>query len=233
MNETKSKPSLYEALFPTPKQAEEKEYRHYFSRDTWSIDEFSALMVGITPHRLKEIRATEITLENIKDIRKSSEATEIIGKFLKSFKSKSDIDELYFFNDTAYLSPWKFIKWLALNNIKIRNRFCSELPIHLLELYLFFHPENIKSIAQGKNLIEFHRNLYRKFALNILETHPDISREELYQRCKPAEAQFKDAKGKRKGYKKRTLKNEWLKEVHLLRRGRPKKRQKSKLIKQA
>lgn len=219
MGKKKTRTILTEVLFPDPAEAEKQEYKRYFTRELWSVEEFGALMAGMTPDEFKKY---EKKTNNPKIYKKILTSVKLINKFYKS-RLRNKCDGCFFFKKAAYFSPWRYIQWMAHNNIPIRKRFAEQLPFHLMELYLFFQLDNIKSYAQGKNLSEFNKNLYQKYAKEILEKHPHISRDQLYQRCKYAEIQLKDEKGKRKPYSEKYLKYEWLKEINPKPVGRPKK----------
>lgn len=228
MNFEKKELTLTEILFPNPEEAEKQEYKKYFTRPLWSVEEFGALMFGMTHQEFKKLEKSESELRNPKIFKKVLGASKLMTKFCKSLIKDKNIEGCCFFENSAYFSPWRFIQWVALNSISIRKRFAKELPLQLLEIYLFFQPGNIKTLAQGKNLRNFHHLLYINHAKEILEKHPNITREELYQRCIPVEIQFKNAHGERFKYKKRTLKYDWLKVVHKLPQGRPKKQRKKR-----
>jgi hypothetical protein len=85
-------------------------YRSYFTKELWSVDDFAALVAGLTPEKFREIGKQE-GKHSKKEITRSLFAFKVIEKFYKSLK---DILELSVLSDNKwYMSPWKFMKWLA------------------------------------------------------------------------------------------------------------------------
>jgi hypothetical protein len=216
---------MEEKLFPK----EEDKYKNCFSKDFWSLDEFGALMVGLSPQRYYKVLSFNGIPKDQDlhaDFSRALDASWFKGKFLdytiKESETKNSRQSKY---GIVYPSC-KYIQWIALKNIQMRKRFCGHLSVTQWGIFNLLQKDNLKKIAPTLTLTDKHRIQYQEKAQYIVASHPGISRDDLYNWLKPLAASFKDESGKRKKYEDRTLRNTWLAPVDIRPKGWPNKKKK-------
>lgn len=207
---------LLEDMFPS-----ESLDASYFEKEFWSLDEFCALMSGISPERFIKIMDNED--ENLVelDIKRCLEARNLHRRFLKQLDEIRITEKAQIRNNDFCMSPWKFIKWAAQNGIPIKNIFIHSLPLYLLEIYLEFAPDNSPLRTQSKYSRAYHKALYLKNAREIRKQFTyRPSREEIYSHPHMQNVlwQIRNLRG---NYKKRTIIDSWFPKIEKLKRGRP------------
>jgi len=168
---------LLEDMFPS----EEPLDASYFNRDFWLLEEFCALMSGISPEKHKKIMEnTEETFTEL-DIKRSSDTHRLYKKFLQFLDEIRITEQAQIRNNDFCMSPWKFIKWASRNDIPINGRFLHSLPFYLLELYLEFTPDNSPLRTKPKSSRAYHVTLYLKNARELMNKSPHrLTREQIY-----------------------------------------------------
>jgi hypothetical protein len=204
--------------------SEETLYKSHFKRDFWSLEEFCALINGISPEKYKKILKNPKD-ENITelDLKCCLAASKLCNRFFQEYKQNQIVEKIQIIEGEIYMSHWKFIKWIASNDIPIKVRFFQELPLYLGELYLEFSPINSPFRTQSKQSRMYHEALYLKIARELIGKYPHrLSREQIYNhpRMQNVLRQIRDLGG---NYKKRTITDSWLTKLEERKRGRPKK----------
>ena len=168
---------LLEDLFPS----EEPLDASYFNRDFWLLDEFCALMSGISPEKHKKImKNTEENLTEL-DIKCSSDAHRLYKRFLRYLDEIHIAEKTQIRDNDFCMSPWKFIKWTSKNGIQIKRRFLHALPLYLLEIYFEFLPDNSPLRTKPKSSRAYHETLYLKNARELINKTPHrLSRKQIY-----------------------------------------------------
>lgn len=208
-------------------------YKSYFKKDTWTIDEFAALMVGLTPHRFKEIcekaEVDDPTLISRKELNQSLKANRLVSALFKDGSKVHSVKLQYSESRGAFfMSCWRYIKWSAVNSIPMLVKFVEELPLILLELYCEFDPDEQTLRTQPKFHQRYHRTLYLKHALELISrSQKPLSRKEIYSHSHMQNIMdsFIDRQGKRVSYGYRTITESWLPKIDKKKRGRPKSKE--------
>ncbi len=121
------------------------------------------------------------------------------------------------------MSHWRFIKWIAMNNIPIKVRFFDNLPLYLVEIYLEFQPDYASLRTKPRQSRAYREALYLKNAREIMnKSSCRLSREDTYSHPRMQNV-LRQIRGFGGRYTKRTITGSWLSKLEELRRGRPKK----------
>lgn len=214
--------------------SEEQAYKAYFKKAGWTIAEFSALIVGLTPDEYQTINDPNNSSVTKKQFEQYKQSNKIFSSFIKdNLKSPDTIDlnGIHSIEEGLYLSPWRYIKWIAEKQIPFKRKFMSALPLHLLELIQEFSPHNhgLKTIPQWKR--EHHKLLYQAHALKLIESSKQrLSRDEIFRhpQMEYIARTFIGKDNKQIRYKKRTITESWLAEIDPQKRGRPRKKRRKK-----
>lgn len=191
--------------------------------ELWSVDEFAAILAGLTPEKFREITEKKDDYSS-KEINRCLIACRVSGMYLKSLEK--DMLEISKLCDSGWhMSPWKFIKWLAQSKAGAHTRFINALPRTLIELYLEFTPLNVDYRTQPKNSVRYHRALYIKHAQFVYDSSPKkLSPKEIYRHPHMQEILY-TIRTSGGHPKERTITESWLKDIDDDRqRGRPPKK---------
>ena len=209
---------LYRSLYPT----EDDRYKAYFKEELWSLEEFACLMAGTIPEVYQGILAKNEIYMNLKNIKRALEANKIIRRFLSEIEEIRVTERIR--DDQNYaMSAWRFMKWVAVKDLPIKQRFLDALPLTLFEIFLEFSPESSPLHTKPKSSQSYHRALYLKAAQSLIRKFEyRLSRDEIYEhpRMQSALRQIRALGGH---YKKRTITEAWLAQLEDRKRGRPKK----------
>jgi hypothetical protein len=74
--------------------------------------------------------------------KREGHATIVFRQMLDDLKKKKTLIKFIPIDDCIYFSPWRYIKWIAENDVKMHKRFFNVLPLSLMELYFEFQPIN-------------------------------------------------------------------------------------------
>lgn len=211
------------AFQPPP---EEELYKAAINKTLWSIDEAAALIAGLTRENYKNGSKGSMTVSEEEFRKREDYATTIFSQMLDDLEKKKTLVKFIPIEDRIYFSPWRYIKWVAENEVKMHKRFFNELPLSLMELYFEFQPINIALRTASKHSRGYHEALYLKHAEEILETSPDLSPSEIYRHphMQNVGRYIRELGGK---YKKRTILESWLPKIINSFIGRPKKNKKA------
>lgn len=213
---------LWETLKLEP--SEEEVYKSCCNQDLWTLDEFCALMVGLTPKRLSDIGKKQGELPNPKELRQAIQALNLSTRLLAEVQ-KDGKDGLRLIKNEFYMSSWRYIKWVSLNEIPINNKFFENMPLILMELFFEFRPINVALRTKSKYCREYHEALYLRHAEELIKNTPKrLTRKEIYKhpRMQNVLHDLKDHAGSPVRYRKRTITDSWLKKIDKQPRGRPK-----------
>jgi hypothetical protein len=198
------------------------------NKKTWTTHEFACLMVGIHPQEEKKLlegTSSQITKEQFKKVKS-------VGKIMRRLTSytkgtlKVPFDEFMLLGDKLGMSAWKYIKWVAENELPITRGFFQRLPFDLMELYLYFQPSNSPLRTKTRDCREFHKALYLKRAEELQKLSPKrLSNTEIWKNPQMLilVRSFNKRDGTPANYKKRTVTESWLRNQEKRPRGRPKK----------
>lgn len=203
-------------LFNILNTTEEDRYKSFFSRDVWSAEEFGALVCGFDPTRLKEILNEKIFPKNLQEEKKANESLIIANQFLADLVGLCEENplEVNSLEGGLYLSCWKYIRWLAKKNIKMKVRFLRALPLNLLELFEAFDPEN--ETLRNANIYssEYHQAKLKVNVEALLQrNHPKKMRHiEIYNdpSIQKVLHSFRSDKNKPRWYKKDHVIKHWI-----------------------
>jgi len=203
--------------------SEERLYRSYFHQEFWTVEEFAALMAGLTPEKYRAILDGKLP-PTPKDMDRCSQANKLGLKFAKMTQAPP-YEKGVLVDQEVAMTPWRFLRWVALNTIPMRVGFFKRLPFYLMETYLKFQPADVILSTQSKLSREYHRALYLQKAEQLLEEEPDLTPTEIYRdpRMKGIQQSFVDHGGKHISYKRRTIIESWLPKLIKRAVGRPKK----------
>lgn len=206
---------------------EEELYESYFKKELWSITELAALMSGISPEKLNTIH--ERQTGDARDFEHYKCATDIQRMVLDAIENDLPIKHFFPAEEGIALSPWRFIKWLAIKQVPLKIGFFRALPLYLIELYEEFQPINSILMTCPKWRREYHRALYLKHAEEIvLNSKKRMTRNEIWNhpQLKLLQNTFKGQNGDKATYSKRTITESWLRAIDPKKRGRPRKQKK-------
>lgn len=204
----------------TQNLSEDELYKSYFNKNFWTLDQFLALIVGLTPEKFNALIKFNKTF-NEEEENKIYEALDIKEKFISDVEYKK-IKYIQFIEETIEISPWKYIKWAAENEIPIIYKFFKCLPLYLMELLIEFQPMNTDLRLMPMHRREYHRALYLQHAEELIENIP-MTNEQIFQNEKMQNVlrYIRELGG---NYKKSTIIKSWLPQLHPTRKkGRPKK----------
>lgn len=202
-------------------------FERYCKKEFWTATEFACLMAGILPDRYEEIMdetgPNDISMKEFSKVKEANIFQEMLLLDLKGRKFK----DFHFTNDNKMLSlSWKYIQWIAANEIPMKKHFYSSLPLVLKSLYFEFHPMNNILRKSQPHKREYHEALFLTFAQELMEKKGrKMSPSEIYNHpsTKIVIANIRKLGGK---YKKRTYLEGWLPKLVKNKKGRPKKLQK-------
>ena len=208
--------------------SDEQFFAYLFTKKFWTAHEFACLMAGITPQELQkllEVDSSQITQEQIKRVKRVN----ITEKRLITYTKRAQkvlLDEWNLIDGKPCMTPWKFIKWIAMNELPITKGFAMRLPLYLLEIYLYFLPDNNPLRNKPRDCREVHRAIYLEHAKELQKEHTRrLTYEEIYANPRMLNKlrSFKKHDGSPANYKKRTVTDSWLPTLEKRPRGRPKK----------
>ncbi len=201
---------------------EDSIYKESLMGSLWSIDQFAALIAGLTPENYERGERGDTQISENVYAKREVYATKVFDQFLDQFRSGT-VPQGYVASDNRiWMSPWRYIKWIAENNILINKRFFNELPLSLMELYFEFQPIPMALRVASKHSRAYHMALYLKHAEALLKEQPDLTPIQVYRhpRMEHVERYIRELGGR---YKKRTITESWLPKVIDSKRGRPPK----------
>lgn len=212
--------------------SEERIYQSYFNRDFWTIDEFSALIAGLTPENYKNGTKGTATVSDLIFSERMAFANKIFGQFLDDLEKSPSVfldevkktpnqKEFIITENFGFLSCWKFIKWIALNDIPMKRRFFEALPLILKELYVEFQPFAVALRTKSYYSRAYHEALYLEHAKVLLD-ESTLTPKELYDHPRMQNV-LRTIRGLEGHYTKRTILESWLPKVIECKRGRPRK----------
>lgn len=211
---------LYRSFHPT----EDDRYKAYFKEDWWSIEEFACLMAGTIPEVYQGVLAEDEKYVTVKNLKRALEANKIIRQFLAEIEEIRVIERIRD-DKNLTMSTWRFMKWAAVKDLPIKQRFLDALPLALLEIYLEFSPGNSPLHTKPKSSQAYHRAFYLKAAGNLIgkfEYRP--SRNEIYAHPHMQNV-LRQIRALRGHYTKRTITDAWLARLEERKKGRPKKQE--------
>jgi hypothetical protein len=205
----------------------EEIYQSYFEKTFWTISEFCSLMAGLTPDEFEKIDDKDNKTVTETEFKKYCHANKIYKKIVNWINKDIPIEQFYWNGEEMILTPYKYVKWSAENQIPFKKKFVKSLPLYLLEVILESQPieKTIKTRPQWGR--DYHEAIYLKNAEQIInKSKKRLSREEIYNhlQMKYIEMTFKNKDGTRKKYKKRTITESWLRKIDHQKRGRPRKK---------
>ncbi len=197
-------------------------YQSHMKQALWSIDEFSALMAGLTPENYKKGTKGSTLITDEIFVKREAFATQIFSQFLDYMGKNHVLEDFTTTDENMYMSSWKFIKWIALHNIPLKNRFFNSLPFTLMELFIEFQPINVDLRTAPLRSLAYHKALYLQHAQKLLKENPDLKPMQIYKdpRMQNIQRYIRELGG---NYKKRTFLDSWLPEIIVSPIGRPKK----------
>jgi len=215
---------------PLEGPSESDMYKEYFTRGSWNINEFVALLISVTPKNFENLRkiAPGELPSNI--LEKLGHADEVRQKF-SEYADKELSEHAFFSNGNTYFSLWRYVKWLASQRIKVTKKFYKHLPYSLMEQFQEFHPGNLALRTKSIRSREYHRAKYQEQAQLILKnsekemTHAEIDQHPILQKLLDSfqRQQIIGADGKpTRRYKERT-RLRWISAINPKKRGRPPK----------
>lgn len=210
---------LRQAMLPP---LEEEIYLAAIRQALWSIDQFAALMGGLTPENYKNGTKGSTQITDDQFIKREAYATKVFSQFLDYMEETSAVRDFVISDEHMFMSSWKFIKWIAENNIPMKKRFYTTLPLALKELYIEFQPISTALRTQPHYSRAYHEALYLQHAEELLEEFPSLTPKEIYQNPR-MENVLRSLRSKNGHYKKRTILESWLPKLMKRERGRPKK----------
>lgn len=202
--------------------SEEIIYHSAMQQKLWTIDEFAALMGGLTPENYK---AGNKGTSNITDelfAKRETDATKIFSRFLEDMEKAEMSRDFILTDKNMYMSSWRFIKWVAINDIPMKKRFFNALPFELKELYFEFQPISVALRTQSPHSRAYHEALYLEHAQKLLDKLPLLTPKEIYKH--PYMENIRQTIRNLGGtYTSRTIRELWLPKLIKNSRGRPKK----------
>jgi hypothetical protein len=214
-----------------PDNCSEFRYKSYFHKDFWTVEEYGALMVGLTPDRFAEIRAEKGSTPTSKEFQRCTKAHDLMMQLIKDLMKKENAPHVRLTDGTALMSCWRYIKWTAKNKAPVLGKFFKALPLTWMELFIEFQSPDEALRTKSRFSKEYHRAQYLKHAQELLNSSPNrMTRKEIYSdsRMQSVMDSFQDHNGKRKEYKRRTITDSWLREIDKQSRGRPKTKEKGR-----
>jgi len=223
--------NLERTLFNILHPKEEDRYQSFFKKDLWSIDEFGALICGLDPTRLEEIRNEEALTHTLEEEQKATNAVRITKQFLTDFIETFKENPLAtkFIGDDFYLSSGRYIRWIVEKNIKMSGRFLKSLPLNLLELIEAFSPVNTNLRNANIYTSKYHRAKLEVHVIALLRRiapkkthHVQIYNDPSIQNVLHS---FKSCPNGRKWYQKKYVIQDWITPLNKnCPRGRPPKK---------
>ena len=204
----------------TNNYSEDELYKNYFSKDFWTIKQFSALAVNISPEKHKKLIESKKKLSAC-DVSKILKALELENKLLDQIVTQK-IKNFHSSGKDIIIPTWYFIKWVAENKIPITYNFFKSLPFDLMQLYIEFQPINIMLRTKPNFSRDYHEAYYLKHAKELTYNNP-MTNEQIFQNPKMQNVMryIRDLGG---SYKKSTIIKSWLPKLDPKRqKGRPKK----------
>ena len=204
----------------TQNLSEDALYKSYFNKNFWTLDQFLALIVGFTPEKFTELIKFNKPFSQADDD-KIYEALDIQERFISDIEYKR-IKHVQLIEKTIGMSPWKYIKWAAENEIPIIYKFFKCLPLHLMELLIEFQPLNSALRLIPTHRREYHTAYYLKQAEELIENNP-MTNDQIFKHPNMQNVMryIRELGG---NYKKSTIIKSWLPQLHPTRKkGRPKK----------
>ena len=207
------------AMEPLP---EDHFYKEALMQSMWSIDQFAALIAGLTPENYERGEKGDTQISEKVYAKREAYATKVFRQFLDQFKNGTAPRGWVARDNRIWMSPWRYIKWIAENNILINTRFFNELPLSLMELYFEFEPINTALRVASKYSRAYHMALYLKHAEELLKEQPGLTPTQVYRhpRMENVERYIRELKGQ---CKKRTILESWLPKIIDSKHGRPPK----------
>lgn len=217
--------SLADDLATVFKTTDNDAYKSAIERALWSLDEASALIAGLVPENYKNGSKGYMNISDEEFMKRNNYASTIFSQMLDDIDEKGTLAKFIPHDNRIFLSPWKYVKWIAENNIEINKRFFTALPLSLMELYYEFQPINTALRTASKHSRDYHQALYLQHAKKLMEELPEINISEIYRHShmKNIERYIRELGGK---YKQRTLLESWLPKIKKSVIGRPKKHKK-------
>lgn len=207
------------AMQPLP---EDHFYKEALMQSMWSIDQFAALMAGLTPENYERGEKGNTLISEKVYAKREAYATKVFRQFLDQFKSSKAPRGWVTSDNRIWMSSWRYIKWVVENDIPMNQRFFNELPLSLMELYFEFQPTHIALRVASKHSRAYHMAYYLKHAEKLLKEQPDLTPIQIYRdpRMEHIERYIRELGGR---CKKRTITESWLPKLIDLKRGRPRK----------
>jgi hypothetical protein len=209
-------------------------YKSYFKTELWSLQEFAALAVGITPDLYKNMankHTTEVTKTNFTNFARANDILGLLVEDLRNETKSIGLDLLKNAIRTSdppklnkvYMLPWSFLKWAAIREIGLVGRFIKCLPLHLKQLYLEFRPVDYILRSCSPREREYHQAYYLRHAEHVINTSPiRLTRTALYNHPEMQNA-LRLIRKWGGHYSKRAITDKWLSKLENLKRGRPRK----------
>lgn len=207
------------AMQPLP---EDHFYKEALMQSMWSIDQFAALIAGLTPENYKRGERGDTQISGKVYAKREAYATKVFRQFLDQFKNGTAPRGWAASDNRIWMSSWRYIKWVSENDIPMNQRFFNELPLSLMELYFEFQPIHIALRVASKRSRAYHIAFYLKHAEELLKELPGLTPTQVYRhpRMENIERHIRELGGR---YKKRTIIESWLPKIIDLKRGRPPK----------
>ncbi len=203
--------------------SEEAVYQSAFKTEMWLLREFCALMGGLSPERYKQIREEVEGNFSKVDLRQFLYANKICSQFVRQFQEVYLTEKISVVDGEFCMSAWKFIKWIAMNNIPMKEQFFKALPLYLMELYFEFRPESTILRTASKRSLTYHRALYQRNAQRLIKNSTRrLSRKEIYEHPE-MQSTLQYLRKLECKCKPRTIQNFWLGKLEDLKPGRPPK----------
>jgi hypothetical protein len=221
MNKAETKEEFAKRFAEAVMPSEENNFKGHFTKELWPPDHCASLVAGLDPETYRNGKSLELPPKEF--AKRTAHATAVLNRFLddvdKDIWQKRDFKTT---ENEIYASVWKYIKWIAEQNIIMHKLFFNQLSMTLMELYFQFQPTDSALINAPKHTREYHEAYYLLNARELIkESGRQLPSTEIYNhpRMQSVQHYIRDHRGK---YKKRTFLL-WLSKLRKLPRGRPKK----------
>ena len=192
-----------------------------FKKEFWSGQDFACLLLGIAPLTFEKLSSKDVTALSQEEALKLAKVKKMKKKLAQHAKRCPEVE--YPFNRGGFLTPWKYIKWIATTGAPCINAgFIKSLPHYLLEIFLEFIPNGIGS----KYSRECHRAIYLSHAQMIMaSSRKEMSFGDIYDDSHMIYVlgSLKKKDGSRVNYSRKTIVYSWLPKLKTLYKGLPKK----------
>lgn len=98
-------------------------YKESLMQSMWSIDQFAALIAGLTLENYKRGERGNTQISKNVYSKREAYATKVFGQFLDQFRSGTAPRGWIANDNRIWMSSWRYIKWVVENDIPMNQRF--------------------------------------------------------------------------------------------------------------